>query len=159
MFRTQYSVRPRYYSNIGDPVKILYSPQVSDTGHIELVESGRENLYEYIQSFKDSVDINVLFERFQKGDTSVLERFSQKQGFFADITEIPKTYAGVLNQLLAVEDYFNKLPADIRSKFDNSLSVFISGIGSSDFADKLGLVSDQKTVEKSVEVKGDVLSE
>lgn len=147
-YRTQYD-RQRVRSNHGDPVHILYSPQFDSSGHMDLVETGRENVYEYIQSHKDSTDINLLLQRFAKGDVSVLSR---RQGMFGDFTQLPTNYADMLNKLNAAEEYFNSLPVEERSKFNHSFAQFISSLGDIVPADSMPIEKPEVTPEE-MEVK------
>ena len=50
-----------------------------------LKESGKENLYEFIQSFKDSVDLHKIMDRFNAGDTAALQKV---QGMFGDAPDL-----------------------------------------------------------------------
>lgn len=123
MFRTQFDAHDRVHSGHGDPVKILYTPEFDKHGVMNLVESGRENLYDFIQSHADSVDIHVILKRFQDGDASVLSRV---QGVYGDFTQMPKTYAEMLNSLIAAENAFNALPVDERAKYGHSFQRWLS---------------------------------
>lgn len=73
-FRTQYDPHAPVYQEPGDPIKIVFSPRYTDDGVLDLVPTGSENLYEYIQSHKESTDIHVLLDRFANGDVDVLSR-------------------------------------------------------------------------------------
>lgn len=123
MFRTQFQPHERVRSGHGDPIKILYTPEFDKKGVMNLVESGRENLYDFIQSHADSVDIHVILKRFQDGDASVLSRV---QGAYGDFTQMPKTYAEMLNSLIAAENAFNALPVDERAKYGHSFQRWLS---------------------------------
>lgn len=114
-FRSAFDAHPRVIQNPGTRVKQLYSPVVKDTGELVLEESGTEDLYGYIQSHKDSCDINLILKRFASGDVSALSR---AQGLFFDATQMPKTYAELLNAVITGERYFNSLPLDVRKEFD-----------------------------------------
>ena len=91
-FLTQFRKPERFHSNVGSPIRTTYSASYDDKGRIRLEESGTENLYDYIQSFAESCDIHVLLKRFANGETDVLSRV---QGFYADVTELPQTYADI----------------------------------------------------------------
>ena len=78
MFKTQFDKHERIFQNSGSPVKVTYAPQYDKNGVLDLVVSGQENLYDYIQSFAESCDIHVLLDRYRDGDASVLSRV---QGF------------------------------------------------------------------------------
>lgn len=59
MFRTAAQAiedHPRVNINPGDPDKVLYSPSFDSSGHMELREVGKESLYQYIQSYKESTE-------------------------------------------------------------------------------------------------------
>lgn len=124
MFRTQFD-RIRVRSNVGSPIHILYSPVVDKSGNFTLNESGRENIYEFIQSHKDSVDIHVLMQRFENGDASV---FSRVQGSYGDFTNLPKSFAEMLNVIIAGQSYFDSLSVDERAKYDHSFEKFIASL-------------------------------
>lgn len=133
-FETQFRKPERFLSNPGSPVKILYGPEFDDKGRMTLVEKGRENLYDFIQSFKESVDIHVLLKRFANGETDVLSKI---QGFYGDFSEFPRTYADLLNTVNEGEAFFNGLPVEVRSKFGHSFPVFMSALSDGSISDIL----------------------
>lgn len=123
-------VKRDYVTESGSRLKKLYLSFIDDSGSLELRESGVENLYEYIQSFKDEVDLNNIIARFANGDVSALNKY---KGFFADVSELPSTYAGFLDIQAKAGDIFAKLsPAD-REKFDFDVNKFIASFGTPEF--------------------------
>uniref|UniRef100_A0AAU8AW17 Internal scaffolding protein n=1 Tax=Dulem virus 121 TaxID=3145598 RepID=A0AAU8AW17_9VIRU len=147
MFKTQYDSHERFHVNSGDPEKVLYSPVFDKNGVMELVESGRENLYDYIQSFKDSVDIHLILKRYEEGDVSVLSRV---QGSYGDFTTMPATYAEALNAMISAENYFNGLPVEVRAKFGHSFQQFLASMDKEDFATKMGFRAEGEPADKPV---------
>lgn len=135
MFKTWHDQRDRVHCNPGDPEKILYSPEFDRNGVMTLKESGRENLYDFIQSHRDSVDLHKILDRFQSGDVSVLSRV---QGSFGDFSQFPQTYAELLNQVIAGEQTFNSLPLDIREKFGHSFHAWLAQAGSESWLKAMG---------------------
>lgn len=133
-FNTQYDKRAPVYQEPGSPIHLIYSPKYTDEGVLDLFVSGQENLYEMIQSHKESTDIHVLLDRFSNGETDVLERM---QGFYGDITSMPKTYAEVLNAVIAGEETFSRLPIEIKNRFNNSFSEWLTSMDKPDFAEKM----------------------
>ena len=117
MFKTQFDARERVVANPGSTVRVLYSPKFDAKGVMSLVESGKENLYEFIQSHKESCDIHVILERFARGDVSALERV---QGTYGDFSSMPRSYADMLNLVHSAEDAFSNLPVDERAKYGHS---------------------------------------
>ncbi len=159
-FKTQYDAHDRVHSNAGSPVRTVYGGRYDANGRVVLEEKGKEDLYAYIQSFKDSVDINVILARFSNGDTEALSR---AQGFYADVTDFPSNMAEALNRINECEEMFKSLPLDVRQKFDCSFEQFLSQSGSAEWLDKMGMsghVEDTPQVEAPVvqEVKQEVNS-
>lgn len=141
-FRTQYEHTPSPYQEPGSRVKILYGPIFDKQGTMSLKEIGKENLYDYIQSHADSVDINIILKRFEQGDISVLSRV---QGAYGDFTQMPQTFAEALNTLIAAEQYFNGLPLETRAKFEHNFNKFIASMDSPTFSADMGIVPPDPT--------------
>ncbi len=139
MFKTQYDARDRIESNAGSPIKQLYAGSYNERGQVELREDGTENLYDFIQSFAESTDIHAIMRRFQNGEVDVLEKV---QGFYGDVTEMPKTYAEALQRIADSEKVFMSLPVDVRAKFGHSFSEFLAASNDADFLDRLGVQVD-----------------
>lgn len=124
-FPTQFDARDRICTNPGTGVKQLYEARVDNNGSIDLVESGVEDLYDFIQSFKESVDINTIVKRFAAGDTDVL---AKRQAHYGDFTQFPSTYAEMLDAVIRGENYFNSLPLDVRKEFNFSFAEWMSAM-------------------------------
>lgn len=136
----------------GSKLHKTYKSKIVD-GSLELVEDGVINIYEMIQSHKDSCDVNLIIARFANGDSAALNKY---KGFFGDVTEFPKTYAEMFERMSNAEVIFDRLPADIRAKYDNDVIKFVSDFGSPDF---LSIFADKKpdvVEESSVKVGDDV---
>lgn len=135
-FRTQFSQSERVYQPAGNPVKTLYGPVFDKQGRMRLEEIGKENLYDYIQSHADSVNIHILLKQYQNGDPSVLSRV---QGAYGDFTQMPRTFAEALNTMIAAEQYFNSLPVETRAQFGHNFNQFIASMDQSDFTQRMGI--------------------
>lgn len=135
MFDTQYTPHNRIAANPGSPVKVLYGGKLDANGRVVLEKKGEENLYDYIQSFRDSVDLNVILARFSNGD---VEALNKAQGFYADVTDFPKNMADALNRINQAEEMFKALPLEIRQKFDCSFEQFLAQSGTDDWLSKMG---------------------
>ncbi len=139
MFKTQYDARDRIQSNAGSPIKQLFSGSYNERGQVVLREDGTENLYDYIQSFAESTDIHAIMRRFENGEVDVLEKV---QGFYGDVTDMPKTYAEALQRIADSEKVFMSLPVDVRAKFGHSFSEFLAASNDADFLERLGVQVD-----------------
>ena len=141
-FKTQYDARERVFTDPGSPEHITYAGHYDEKGRVVLEESGRENIYDFIQSHAESCDIHVLMKRYQNGD---VEALSQKQGFYGDFLDFPKTYAEALNHMNEMERQFMALPVETREKFGNSFTEFLAASAEPDFFDRLGIKKESVT--------------
>ena len=123
VFKTQFHPHDRVAANGGSPIRILYSPKFDERGVMELVESGKENLYEFIQSHAESCDIHVILERFARGDVSALEKV---QGVYGDFSNLPNSYADMLNLVRDAESAFMKMPVEERAKYGHSFERWLT---------------------------------
>ena len=141
MFKNQFQGHDPIIQNPGSGERVLYA----------LTPSGTENLYESIQSHKDSCDIHVLLARYQNGD---VEALSQRQGHYGDFTEMPKTYAELLNTVISGRSYFDSLPVETREKFDHSFEKFMMTMDNMEnFAKIMGFVEDDPQPQPEVKEK------
>lgn len=141
-FRTLHSGRvPRVYAKPGNPFVTEYTGRYNERGSLEIVETGKYDIRQYIQSFADDVDLKLLLERFARGDIDALSR---KQGQYFDATLAPGSYAEALNQLRDGERAFFQLPDSVRSKFNNNYVEWLNGIGSDAWTEKMTLHVEQK---------------
>lgn len=126
----------KYFTPLGNDEKIVYSPKVNDDGSIDLIQTGKEDWYGYIQSFKDSVDIHVILAKCVNGDMSAL---SAVQGFYGDFSKFPKTKPEMLQLMIDAERNFDKLPLEIRQKFDYDIYKFIAQMDTPEWFEKIGV--------------------
>lgn len=115
---------------VGDGTAPIYEEFVED-GHRVLKETGRENLFDYVQASKDECDIYNILARYQRGDVDVLNR---RQGQYLDVVGLPTNMAEAHQLMIDVERKFNSLDPEIRKKFDNSVDVFVDKLAHSDEA-------------------------
>ena len=140
------------FSNPGDPIHIIFSPVFDEKGNIELVESGKENTDDIIQSFAEECDLNVILSKYLNGDNTVL---SNGIGSYGDFTNMPKTYAEVLQLQIDAKKLFNELPVDFKQKFDNDPNKFFVQAGSEEGFEKLDPLfnANKEIIKENVEVK------
>lgn len=134
-FRTVFD-RIEVNSNSGDRFNITYNFKYDENGLETLTESGKIDVYEKIQSFKDSCDLQVLLMRYANGDTSAL---NARPIFYGDISDAPKSLSEHYQLLHDAEVAFDRLPADVRANFDYDVVKFYSSIGSDQFYKSLGI--------------------
>ncbi len=98
------------------------------------VESGTVNIYDEIQSHRQSVELSTLLQRYAQGDATALNKI---QGVYADVVDMPSTYSELFDRVRDAENSFNALPEDVRVLFDNSPVSFWQSIGTPEFASKI----------------------
>lgn len=129
----------------GSPILDIFKLKFEDDGTQTLEKIGEKNIYEEIQSHKDSVDIHVILGQcMRKGDYSLLY---QREGFFGDISEMPTTYAEVLQHVADAEELWKQLPAEVKEKFDNSVAKFYASAFTPEWTEKLSLKAAEPVTE------------
>ena len=91
------------------------------------------------QQFKDECDINNIMERFGLTGELPSNPLPPQYGDFSGVLD----YHSAMNAILAAQDAFNELPAQLRARFDNdpnNLIEFLQDANNLDEAAKLGLV-------------------
>lgn len=153
-FRTSFQ-RIRTYSNSGSRIVDKYGFEKDlESGADVFKKIGCYNLYDQIQAYKDSVDLNKIIERFMlTGDPNEL---MVKQGFYADVTQYPQSYAELLNLIRQAKEDFSALDPGIRSAFNNDPEQFISAIGTEKFN---SIFSDVNSSDLDVSVESEVSNE
>ena len=121
-----------------------YQIEIDKRGHKSLHKIGEHDIWEEIQSYKEECSIDNILARAAAGDPNAL---NQRKGFYADITDSPKTLAEAQNNILKLKQGFEKLPSEIREKFDNSKEKFVMEFGSQSWIDKMGFTKEQKAPE------------
>ncbi len=125
MFDTQFTFRDRVTCCAGDRLVPRFRSEVTAKGDVTLIPDGEDNLYEYIQSFKESCDINNIVARFARGDVDALNRV---QGTYFDAVGMPTTYAELLNTVIAGRELYDSLPLEVKEKFGFSFERWMSSL-------------------------------
>lgn len=129
LFPTSKTKVIEFNSNPGERFSVTYEYDVID-GIKMLVPVGETDLQSAIDSYADAQDINNIIARFVNGDMSVL---NPNKGTYGDFTDVPTTYAELFSRVQHCKNVFDKMPVDIRDKFDNSYEKFWSEFGSDKF--------------------------
>lgn len=142
-------VKEKFFSCPGERLRPVFTPEIRKDGMIDLVQTGVEDLQEYIDSFKDSCDISVMVQRYVAGDETALRNGNP---VFMDLLGAPKNLAEAYALNFRAEKAFENLPADIKNKFDNNFFRFLSEAGSESWYEALKQpVPDVKEVSADAE--------
>lgn len=132
----------------GERLITMYKLSYDDDGTKELVADGYKDIYEEIQSHADSVDIHKIVERCtMTGDMSELYK---TEGFYGDLAMFPTTRAEALQMLAEAQNIWDKLPVDVKKKFDNNVDNFFSTAFSDEWTKKLEIKQDELIKESEV---------
>jgi phage internal scaffolding protein len=91
------------------------------------------------QHFKEECDINTILQKFNISGLLPEQPLSPRYGDFTGIGD----YHTAMNRVIAAQDEFEALPAQIRARFDNDPAQLIEFLQNSDNrpeAEELGLV-------------------
>lgn len=143
-FRTAYNGdSSSFISDAGSPYLDEYEYEIDKAGVSSLVKNGKKkDVYAEIQADYDSTDINVLMKRFAFGDLSAI---NVKEGFYADVSEMPKTIAELFDRNQDCEEFFATLPVEVKQMFNNSYTEFFTELNSDEkaFSEKIAKYNDQ----------------
>lgn len=132
-----------------------YSVIIDDNGHKVLKCTGETNRYEKVQAHKEECLIENILVRASM-DPSILDKH---KGSYFDATDMPRTLAEAQNKILAVKQEFEKLPVEIRAKFDHSAEKYVQQYGSKEWGKALGIIAEKvaeaETKEEKKEEKKD----
>lgn len=124
----------------GSDIHVLYDVKVMSNGELRLIPSGKESISEKINAQKQFTDMSFIISRLQMGDTSVL----RDGALFGDFTRVPKSLADSLQIIIDGEKKFDRLPVEIKNKFNNSYYAWIMDSGSPAWLQKMGLLDNVK---------------
>jgi len=143
----------KFVSNPGNKLKKIMHGELQVDGTIKLVLDRIEDTDEVIQSFAASTMIDNIIARIQNGQVDLL---NQRQGFFMDTVGLPDTYADVLNLVIRGQDVFEKLPIEVKERFDNDFNKWFVAMDKEDWFEKSGFVSPTGETAEKIPEEGDV---
>lgn len=146
-FKTMYDRPETIACKTGTKYDKTYTMILDKNGIKHLKCTGETNRYAKIQSHLEECLVENILAKATM-DPSVLNK---KQGLYFDSTSMPKTLAEAQNAILALNQEFEKLPAEIKQKFNNSPEQYVAEYGSKQWGDKLGLIKEK--IEESNEEK------
>lgn len=151
MLRNKFSRIPDDFTSFKSPAGDLFhdvlSPSFRSDGTIELKVSDRVDIKKEINSYRDETDMSFILSRLMSGDDSVL---NPRPPMYGDFSQLPTSYAEMLNMVIDGERYFDSLPLDIRKNFDNDRAKWFASIGSEPWLSAMGLVRREDMAPASV---------
>lgn len=113
---TAYNPPVTIHSPTGSRVEIEYKlVKDSETGASKLVEIGKTNVYDSIQSWSNACDIQTRLTMFANGDSSALN--GATGGIYGDISNAPHSFIEAQQKAIDADEMFNRLPFEVKSAF------------------------------------------
>lgn len=126
-----------FVTDAGSPIKQLYTGSVGTDGIISLKKAGQKNIQDEINSFERSTDLYNIISRLTPEE---LQLQAQMQQEFFDATGLPKTYAEALQLIIDGQNQFERLPVEVKQKFNNDFNQWFATAGTEDWFKKIGFV-------------------
>lgn len=140
----QYRDKTLDNTNPGCRLVDQYKLSYLDDGTETLEVCGKIDVYEKIQSYRDQTDIKAIIDRcIITGD---MREMYKQEGFYADMTIMPKSRVEALKSLAEAKNVWSQLPADVKEKFDNDVSKFFASAFTDEWYKKLEVMPDKKEV-------------
>lgn len=155
-FQSAYSKRERFYNKPCSKFRRTFAMELDENGHKVLKETGKQNIYEIIQSHTEECDINNIVNRVKAGDKDALNRIEAK---YLDATDLPEDLAEAQNKIIQVKNEFYTLPLEVREKFNHSPEQYVQQYGGEDWAKMMGFIKPEIKEEIKEEKKEEVVNE
>lgn len=147
MFNTAYNTctRDSLCTPSGEKIITEHREEMDINGRRKLIKDRKINIYERIQSSKDSTDINNILRRAAEGDYNVLNMVS---GNYLDIVDAPSSLAEAQHFVIRAKEEFNSLPKEVKAKFENNAEIYVAQYGTKLWQDSIGY-TEAKEIEKA----------
>lgn len=150
-FFNQWNPPKRIPTPPGDKYLEIFQEEITKDGKKELVCIGKTNIWDKIQEGKEKTEIQNVLQAVAMGDLSVLK---SQEPIYIDATTMPKTLMESNNIVLKAKQEFEKLPKEVREKFDFSADLYVSEMGTEKFFEKMAPYNDMiKAIEKEGSMK------
>lgn len=146
-FRTQYTEHVRMIAPAGSKIEIRHRAEMQRDGKRILVHDRKVDTYALIQSNREECEIENIIRRSIMGDYNAL---NQAVGQYADITGMPKSIAEAQQLVINLKESFDKLPKEVRAKFEFNPEMYVAEFGSDEWAKKVGVEEVMKQRESQL---------
>ncbi len=144
---SRFKARPIEAAPSGEKEETTFEMHIDQNGHKSIKKSGKTNIYEKIQASYEDTKIENIIARAMGGDSSGL---LTHEGQYLDITDAPQTLAEAQQSIQAIRNVFNKLPLEIKTKYDMSVEKYIADFGSEKWQKIMGIEKEQPAIEPEI---------
>lgn len=139
-FRSAYSERVRKTIPSGTGYEDEWEYKINKYGQKVLEKVGETNVYAQIQAHKDDCNIENILKRVAIGDMSDF----RPDGVYMDCTVMPATMLEARQAMMDLENTWNKLPNELKAKYNYSLDEYISASGTTEWLKDMGMLPTEE---------------
>lgn len=154
--RSNHNEKPKENTEPGRKTRLTFRWRYDEKGNKYLEKDEEIDRDAEIQSYLEETKIENIIQR-ASFDPSIILGGTLTEAQAVDYTNMPTTLAEAQNLMIDVQNAWNKLPREVKQKFDNDVDKFIHSYGSMEWASALGFteknkpVIEEKKEEKAVE--------
>lgn len=148
--RANHNEKERKETEAGKKVRLTFRWTYDDKGNKSLVQDEEIDRDAEIQSYLEETKIENIINRAAFDPSIAQKLYSQlNDSEPQDFTNMPSTLAEAQNLMIQAEQTWDKLPREIKQKFDNDVDKFIANFGTVEWANALGLIQEPVVDEKT----------
>lgn len=149
--RANHNEKERKETEAGKKIRLTFRWTYDAQGNKSLVQDEEIDRDAEIQSYLEETKIENIINR-AAFDPSIMQRLGAQLSDEEpqDFTNMPSTLAEAQNMMIQAENTWNKLPSEIKQKFDNDVDKFIARFGTAEWMEALGLDQRPGIEEKPV---------
>lgn len=103
-------------------------------GREKLERTGKNNIYDIIQSDLEDSKIENVIKKVMMGDLSVLR---QSEPQYVDASTMPNDMMTIQNIIVKTKQEFEKMPEEVKKLFNYSAEQYVNEMGTKDFMEKM----------------------
>ena len=149
LYKTAYGERERVITECGKAIQPTYGYEINSKGQKILVKNGEKNIYEEIQAQAEDTKIENILKRVAIGDMSDF----RPDGIYQDISEVPNNLIQAKREMQKLENMWQRIPNEIKSKYNWSVEEFIAQAGKESWLIDMGMIQPKTTIEEPVKLE------
>ncbi|QCS36210.1 minor capsid protein [Capybara microvirus Cap1_SP_162] len=137
-FRSAYNLRreEQAFTPGGSKIVMEHREEIGLDGKRKLIHDRAVNIYDLIQSSRESCEIENILRRAAEGDYNILNIVN---GQYLDVTDAPSSLAEAQKFVIRAKTEFDELPKEIRAKFENNAEIYIAQYGTESWLEATGV--------------------
>lgn len=151
-FKTAYNTMSKNAASTPSGEKIIkeHREQIDTKGHRELIKDREVAIYDRIQSSAEQCEITNILRRAAEGDDRALNMVN---GNYMDIVDAPTSLAEAQKFVINAKNEFEKLPKEIKAKFENNAEMYVANYGTELWQDAVGITAAKEAEKHQKEME------